>query len=218
MKQIATNLLLLLLLMTACQVEKNAKTSTLVRVETQGDSIRIETEVRDCITLKRVIDLKGTSDDGFDNSYEVYLSYEERKNQNLSSAYYKFTIRNYTFSFNTEEVINFCEKRQEKIEEQGFGNNHKERIEWVFAEKFGNCNVLVKEKEIKDEIHPADLDFWKVELINHCNYSVIDDNNERPKSILIEHYETSFSGGRNLLVLTAKNDTLELLNHNDWMK
>mgnify|MGYP003669871005 CR=1 FL=1 len=209
-------LILILLILSGCEFQEKENS---VSVETFGDSLKIETEIKDGIIVKRFIDLKGVSDDGFDGSYEVYLRYNERINQNIKPDNYKFELNGFTFSFNKKDVLSFCEERQKTDNNQSFGDDQNGQIGQIFIREFSNFKDIIDGEASLSDFHDMYQDLWKVELITHCRFSMEDTNNkERPKSLLIEHYETSFSGGRNFYLITNKSDTVDFYFHNDWMR
>lgn len=58
--------------------ENHNRFANVTRVVQIGDSVRIEIEEHNGMSIKHYIDLKGISDDGFDNSYNVICRYNQR--------------------------------------------------------------------------------------------------------------------------------------------
>lgn len=62
----------------ACLTINTNHFPNIIKVEQYGDTMRLEVEKRGDTLVKHYIDLKGTSDDNFDNSFSATCTYERR--------------------------------------------------------------------------------------------------------------------------------------------
>lgn len=209
---IQTNLTLLLigLLVVGCQSSNTDSSSSLIRTQYYGDSLKVETEVKRDVTIKRYTDLYGTSDDGFNNSYEVYLTYQEKLNKTEIFSDFSMSLGDYTFKFDRSQAIDFSNK---KISELTEANEIPPIIE-----KYEQLKSIAQEEEEINTFPPPEQEDWLVDLLTYGEYSITHTSSQKePKSVLVEFYRTSFSGGREFSVITEKGDTVWLLHYNDWM-
>ena len=76
------------------------------KVETIGETIRIETECYGDSIIKHYIDLKGTSDDGFDNSFNVTIVRTPVQVPSLSClSKFSFDYKGFNVSYCEKELI-----------------------------------------------------------------------------------------------------------------
>jgi hypothetical protein len=178
--------------------------SNVVKTMQIGDSVRIEIEQRGDTLIKHYIDLKGTSDDNFDNSFTTTCVYKKFKNDTgINSAFY-LTKNGYRLYFDSKKIASYCDSMISTLTSDYDKDVNKPRYESL------KRRVLMK----TDTIGIND----ESELILNFTCKIIDEKtNEKPKSILVEFYRTEFSGGKNFFILTNKNDTVELFHHMDFI-
>ncbi|AHM59324.1 hypothetical protein D770_05285 [Flammeovirgaceae bacterium 311] len=211
MKQPLINFILLGLIITGCQTKNTDTVSNSTRVQFQGDSMKIETEVKGDLTIKRITDLHGIAEDGFDNSYEVHLRYREKINNKSVASDFNFILKGYKFSFDRSQATDFINK---KIDELTAANEIPPIIE-----EYEQLRSIAKAEKDIHSFSQQKQEHWIADLLTYGEYSIENINSQdQPKSVLVEFYDISFAGGRDFYLITNKSDTIILFSHNDWQK
>ena len=168
------------------------------KVEVSGDSLRIETECHGDSIIKHYIDLKGTSDDGFNNSFNVTILREEKSTPVFDCK------DDFKFAFG-EFDIRFCKKElKQKME----------RANWTkqIADSIGLNSQM-------DSLVGINNNFILIGYIDQIDYQIIQrERNDTIKSVLRGNYRTEFSGGIQYEIINSHKDTIELFQRNSWMK
>ena len=184
-----------------------------IRKETKvfGDSLKIDYEYRGDTVIQKRIDLKGVLNDNFDNSFTVVSVFSRKeKSKLLCSDKFKITIDNIDFQYCYEEIFSKLESDVIKYKEsdepwklEGLNETKRKIIEYKNGGK-------------------PDLRWIKrnyiFNLIRELDFEIYDNrNNSEVKSIIIEKYETDFSGGHQYYFLNKDNDTIAKYNIRDWI-
>jgi hypothetical protein len=183
---------------------KQNKFNNIIKTEIFGDSLKIETEkISTNNYIEHYIDLKGTSDNNFDDSYNANISYYTLQiDTNLKNGFI-IPIDKFQFIFNQSELIKLCELNGKlsdtlsSITSNEYWNDLKKRI--------SNSNTI----NISDL---RDLKMILPELKFGCRYN---------KSIMLDKvimysYQTEFSGGYNINA-AYKGDTIGVLHQNEFI-
>jgi len=168
------------------------------KVEVFGDSLRIETECYGDSIIKHYIDLKGISDDGFDNSFNATILREEKSTPEFDCEDdFKFAFREFDIKFCKEEL-------KQKMEQ----TNWTKKI----ADSIGINPQM-------DSLVGINNNFILIGYIDEVNYQIIQrEKNDTIKSILRGNYRTEFSGGIQYEIINSQKDTIELFQRNSWMR
>lgn len=191
------------------------------KVKVFGDSLRIEYEVYGDSIIQHRIDLKGTEDDGFDNSYTVTSIWKDRISglENCDSEL-KVIWDSLEFRFSTNEVI---EHYNNLIKQAGPWRGETTDTLNYFNQKIFGLQKLKNEIEKNKKKKTLELQiipmYFPFELSEKLQFKVIDlRTNETISKIIREKYNTEFSGGRNYYLVNTKNDTIGRVHKNDYMK
>jgi hypothetical protein len=212
-------LILLILIIISCQSKtKSEKTVETVlpekknRTETKvfGDSLKIVYEYKGDTVIQKRIDLKGTSDDNFDSSFNVISVWSTRMASELDC--------NQNFKLNQDDVeFNFCfNDIITKIENDIIKYSDKPwRIDRLKKLK----KELLSIKNGKSEKLTQRTSYYLIfNLIREINFSAYDNKTKsNTEKIRIEKYETNFSGGRNYYLINKENDTIARFDVNEWI-
>ena len=188
-------ILLILLIFFSC---KNGNyNNDIDTVEIFGDSLRIETRIEGNEITKYYIDLQGTADDGFDNSFVVNIIVEAIETPLFECQNeVPFLYDNFEFVFCQNQLIEFLKG------DSKFAST----IEVIQKDNF---------KGIKLKEHKR----FPLSWINELEYEIRARNTgQKIILILIENYTTSFNSGRDYLGITEENDTITLFQFEGWMK
>lgn len=181
--------------------------SNVIQAREFGDTIRIEIEKRGDTLIKHYIDLKGVANDNFDNSFNVICTYHEKPNDTTIKSTFYVSFMDFRFYFDRGEIISYCDSIMKSLTsayDKEFGIKYYDNLKY---------HALTENK--------SDIIYLNVEpeLIDKFNCSIVNiKTKEKPKSILIENYQTEFSGGINYYLLTNKGDTIELFHKSEYIK
>ena len=189
-------LLIIILSISACR--NGNYFDNVCKVETYGDSLRIETECYGDSIIKHYIDLKGISDDGFDSSFNTTILREEKSTP-------KFNCKDiYQFTFE-EFDIQFCKEDLKK---------EMARQKWTkqIADSIGISPQI-------DSIVGINNDFILIGYIDQIDYQIIQKEiQDTIKRVLRGNYRTEFSGGIQYEIINSNKDTIDLFQRNSWMR
>jgi len=193
----------------SCKTKNN---ELVKRTETKlfGDSLKIEyTFIGDTIYQKRT-DLKGKSDDGFDNSFDVKSVWKTKNTSYLEcDQKIKFTKRDLDYIFCLDDVLAQTQKQL----------NNRTEVKWIKDSILSFQKKLLKiDNAEKDSISNPNF-FMIFNFVRNLD-CIIYDNHSKTKvqKIRIENYETKFAGGHIYYLINKNNDTLAKYNLSDWMK
>ncbi|WP_152023909.1 hypothetical protein [Dokdonia sp. PRO95] len=184
-----------------------------IRKETKvfGDSLKIVYEYRGDTVIQERIDLKKISEDNFDDSFTVVSVFSRKEKSNLScTEIFKMTIDSMDFQYCYDDIFSKLEadlltaKNADKPSKvEGLNETKRKIIDY----KNGTKTDLkwIKRHFVFDLI--LDLDF---DIYDNKNRSEIE-------SIIIEKYETNFSGGHQYYFLNKERDTIVTYNIRDWI-
>lgn len=176
-----------------------------IKVEQYGDSVRLEVEKSGPTLIKHYIDLKGTKDDGFDNSYNVTCNYETIKNDTTINSNCFFVEGNYKLYFNQQQIIQYCDSIIQHLKSNDWD---RDVVKPPYQE-------LKKYALRKSNSYPLDK---MQELVFNMNCRIVDvKTKEVPKLILVEFYKTEFSAGKNFYIINSKGDTTDWFHHMDYI-
>ena len=180
-------------------VEKN-----IIKVEQFGDSMKIETEKRGDTIIRNFIDLKKGKDDNFDDSY-------------TATSIEKNLIVDIDTSIKTKHFI----------EISGFRIYFEKNLRTICNEKINtlkkdskNQEAISKYTSIRENFADNHLCIGGcfIDLLASIRFNIIHlKSGKRGKLVFIENYATSFSGGKNVYVVTETNDTLDFIHINEYM-
>ncbi|HWB63237.1 MAG TPA: hypothetical protein VG603_07005 [Chitinophagales bacterium] len=183
---------------------RNIHYPNLISSQTFGDSIRLEVEKRGDTLIKHYIDLKGTADDNFDDSYDATCTYRYIANGPSPQDAYQLNALQYRFLFDSKAIGLWCDSVVDKI-----ASDPDSRIE--------KKNVYYLQKVVRNKLQ-GDYYFVLPELLEHfAPHIERTDNGPEPLGVLVEYYSTEFSGGKNYSIVTA-HDTTNFIHHNDYMR
>ncbi len=201
-------IIILIIIFNSC----NKRTEIVKRTETKlfGDSLKIDyTIIGDTIYQKRT-DLKGTKNDGFDDSYDVKSVWKTLKTSELNCAKkIKISKKQLDYIFCLDDILKLTKKQL----------NNRTEIKW--NEK--NIQNLYSELQ---QIKNAELDtisstnyYMIYYFVRNAKVFIYDQNTKSNISnIRVEKYETTFSGGHIYYLINKKTDTIAKYNLNDWIK
>jgi hypothetical protein len=210
--------IILLIALTGCQFKKDNNPqsnpngeNTILRKETQvfGDSLNVVYEYHGDTIIQNRIDLKGTNDDGFDDSFTVKSVWSTKYTTDLTcSKKLKIDQDGVEFHFCLDDVI------------------QKVTTDIITSDQDGLVDQLTKNKDELINIKNGKADstltetyYLTFDLLRTIDFSVVDNKTKsRIKKVRIEQYETDFSGGRNYYFIGDKKDTLARFDVNEWMR
>jgi len=211
--------ILTILILIGCQPKTQVDSETdlvhidkIIKEKTKvfGDSLKIIYEYRGDTVIQKRIDLKGTSDDGFDGSFTVRTILSTKVVSKLHcSKKVKISHDGFVFIFCVDDAIKKIE-----MDIQGTGDSP-----WRTENLRNVKNNLISIKNgITDslKIDSYDLTFGFVRNIKFSIYDI--DGKVKIEHVGIEQYETSFSGGRNYYLVNKKKDTIGRFYVNEWMR
>jgi hypothetical protein len=170
-----------------------------------GDSLRIETIVKGDTIIKHYIDLKGVTDDNFDNSYTALCVYKSKKNDTMMNSSYFITLNEYKFYFDTLEVLNYCDSLMSL--------NRNEKKEY-----YRDLKQSINQKGDKS-IKIGFLNGFERDLLINFRPKIIDRKTQKaPRALLIESYRTDFSGGKNFYIIKNQGDTILLFHDMEYIR
>jgi hypothetical protein len=180
-----------------------------IHVQQFGDTARLEIEKRGDTIIKHYINLKGSANTKFDNSYNSVCTYKERLNDLTITSDFYLNRNGYLFFFDTDKIILYCDSIIQGI------NSSNENIKLHF---YQNLKRYVLHQEIPTTNILASLTTKDQELFVNFNSKIVDSKTgDKPKSLLIEFYRTEFSGGKYFYIIKNNGDTLELFHHLDFI-
>ena len=187
------------------QVEDKYRTETKVF----GDSLKIIYEYRGDTVIQKRIDLKGTSDDNFDNSFNVISVWSTRMASELNcNQIFKLEQEGVEFNFCINDIIS-------KIENDIIKYSDKP---WKIDRLKNLKKELVDIKDGKLEKLSQRTYYLTFDLIREINFSAYDiESKTNVDKVRVEKYETNFSGGRNYYLINKENDTIARFDVNEWM-
>ena len=190
--------LLLIITISTCGCRNGNYFDNVCKVEIFGDSLRIETECHGDSIIKHYIDLKGISDDGFDNSFNATILREEKSTPIFDCKDdFKFAFREFD--------IRFC--KEELKQKMGKANSTKQ-----IADSIGVNSHM-------DSLVGINNNFILIEYIDQIDYQIIQREwNDTIKSVLRGNYRTEFSGGIQYEIINSNKDTIDLFQRNSWMR
>jgi len=211
--------LLIILTLIGCQSKSKTDlqtklndSDTTARIETKvyGDSLKIIYEYRGDTIIQNRIDLKGTSDDGFDNSFTVKSIFSTRMAAELNcTKELKLNQDGVDFIFCLNDAIEKIEKDIIKFSDKHW------RVESLNEIK----NDLTAIKKGETDSLSMRTYYLTFNFLRDIDFSIYDnDKKVKVEKVRIERYETNFSGGRNYYLIDRKNDTIAQFNVNEWMR
>lgn len=176
-----------------------------IKVEQYGDTVRLEVEKQGSTLIKHYIDLKGLTDDNFDDSYNVVCNYETITNDTGIHSNCFFIAGDYKLFFNEQQIILYCDSVIQHLKPNEWNNDV---IKPPYEE-------LKKYALHKSNSYSSDK---MQELILNINSKIVNlITKETPKSILVEFYRNEFSAGKNFYVITNKSDTVNWFHQMDYI-
>ena len=190
---------------------ESKKTNSINREETKvfGDSLKIVYEYRGDTVIQTRIDLKGTSDDGFDDSFTIY-SIWSTKNATKLNCEQKLTLvqDKIVFKFCLNDVLKKVEMDIENSKEKPWNLDGLNKIEREL--------IQIKKGEI-DRLSVKTY-YFTFDLLRNINFSIYEiETKSNIEKVRIERYKTNFSGGRNYYLIDKKNDTIARFDVNEWI-
>ncbi|WP_452218332.1 hypothetical protein [Lacinutrix undariae] len=203
-------LILITLTIISCQSHDNSEKKSGTEKKIFGDSLKVIYEYKGDTVFQKRIDLKGTSDDNFDSSFDVMSIWSTKRTSDLDCPQIlelkKDSIR---FRFCIDDVL---KKVENDIE--------------AFSDKPWKTKGLQKLKEELLEIKTSEKSNFSKNMFNlsfhwlkEIKFYGFDDNTDSEIiKVLVEKYETNFSGGTNYHLVNEKNDTIADFHFNQWMR
>ncbi len=187
------------------------KINSINRDETKifGDSLKIIYEYRGDTVIQTRIDLKGTSDDGFDNSFTIYSIWSTKIATELNCEQKLILVQNKVeFTFCLNDVMRKVEIDIENSDEKPW------RLDGL--NKIKSDLKLIKKGEI-DKLSVRTY-YFTFDLLRNINFSIYENETKSSvKKVRIERYKTNFSGGRNYYLIDMKKDTIARFDVNEWI-
>jgi len=176
-----------------------------IEVKQFGDSVRLEVEKRGDTLIKHFIDLKGLSNDNFDDSYNSVCTYRQITNDFSVSPTASITNGGFKFYFDRQKVLDYCDS----IINQLTGEFDLQ----VTKPRYLGLRAYVMQQNQKETEASYDA-----EVLTNFRTKIVDPKSSiEPKSLLIEFYKTEFSGGQNFYVITQTNDTVQVFHNMDYI-
>jgi len=166
-----------------------------------GDTARIEIETYGNKVIKHFIDLKGKSDNGFDNSYDVTSTFHEKLNDTSIYSRFYITINEYNIYFDEKSVAQYCDSLSNQQENE------------IRKLHYQNLKRFVLQQKITDNNPLSDIPNKRDELLVNFNGKIVNSiSGDRPRSLLIESHFTELSGagGKMYHIIDNKGDTILL--------
>ena len=178
----------------------------IIEVKQYGDSMRVEVEQKGDTLIKHYKDLKGLSDDNFDDSYDAECIYRKIPNSQELNCDFSLKESDYFICFSKKQIVQYCDsmilacEKSDEIQANLSAKIYKEYKE-ITLKKTNKINF-----------------YMLPDLLVNVDFKIINTKTkEMPVAILVEYYKTSFSGGKNFSVITSKNDTIPLIHSNEYM-
>jgi hypothetical protein len=182
-----------------------------LKKETQifGDTLKVVYEYHGDTVIQHRIDLKGITDDGFDNSFTVKSVWTTKNATDLTcSKKLKIKQDGVEFYFCLDMAIQKVTTDINTSDEPGLIDRlTKSKTELINIEN-GKADSLSTETY-----------YLTFDLMRTIDFSIVDNKTKsKVKKVMIEQYETDFSGGRNYYLIGDKKDTLARFDVNEWMR
>ncbi|WP_430467932.1 hypothetical protein [Winogradskyella ouciana] len=211
-------LILVLLIIFSCQSKTNSENNIETvfpdkkyGTETKvfGDSLKIIYEYKGDTVIQKRIDLKGTSDDNFDSSFNIVSIWSTQKVSKLDcTKYLKLNHDEVNFNFCLNDVISKVDNDILKYSDKTWKIENLEKLKKDLLNiKNGNSEKLTERTY-----------YLIFDLIREINFSAFDNKTKSDiEKIRIEEYETNFSGGNNYYLINKKKDTIARFTVNHWI-
>jgi hypothetical protein len=183
---------------------KQNKFNNIIKTEIFGDSLKIETEkISTNNYIEHYIDLKGTFDNNFDDSYNATIFYYTLQlDTNLKSGFV-IPVDNFQFIFNQSELIKLCDLKGKR--DDTYSSTTSDEYWSDLKKRISKSNTM----NISDS---RDLKMILPELKFSCIYK----KSTMLDKVVMYSYQTEFSGGYNINA-AYKNDTIGVLHQNEYM-
>ncbi len=207
--------IILTIALIGCQ-DKHSKSdldeeTTVSRKETQvfGDTLKVVYEYHGDTVIQHRIDLKGITDDGFDNSFTVKSVWSTKNTADLTcSKKLKINQGGVEFYFCLNDAIQKVTTDINTSDEPGLIDRLTESKAELMDIENGKIDSLTTETY-----------YLTFDLLRTIDFSIVDiKTKSKIKKVRIELYETEFSGGRNYYLIGDKKDTLASFDVNEWMR
>ncbi len=211
MKLLYTLILILVLIGCKSKSDNGAEPKSEDRKTTKvyGDSLKIVFEYRGDTVIQNRIDLKGTSDDGFDSSFSIKSIWSTKLVSDLNCKQkLRLNQDNIDFTFCLKDAIQKIEMDIKDSEEKP----------WILdgLKKIKNDLVLIRNGET-DSLSMRTY-YLTFDLLRNIDFSIYhNEQNSKIEKVSIEKYETNFSGGYNYYLINKQNDTIARFDVNEWM-
>lgn len=208
------SIIVIVILISSCNQSNESKSD---KIQTPSDTAVKVDESLDLLiakhgdtVYKHFIDPDSTKGDNFDDSYNVKSVYKTIKNDTTIKSNLFFIEDEYKVFFEPTEIISFCDNSINEIKKgKSFDFDEKSFVQLKSFAKSYSSGQGVK--------YPFDYD-WLPALLLNCKFYIINiKSGQRPKAMIIEYYNTEFSGGKNFYLLTPKGDTLSFIHDMDWI-
>ena len=178
------------------------------KVELFGDSLRVEYEIHGDTVIQHRIDLKGKKGDGFDDSFTVTSIWVDRIPSRLDCKNkIEISSDSLEFWFCTSQVIDHYDSliRDPSEWDKGYLTQTRTRLGKIRNEALGRIE--------------ATSIFMPLKLAMKLDFQLVDSRtNDTTSKLLIENYDTEFSGGKNFYIVNSKNDTTARFHMNEFMR
>jgi hypothetical protein len=183
-----------------------------IHVEQFGDSMQLEVEKRGDTLIKHYMDLKGKTDDNFDDTYNVTCTYLGKANDTTLRSNFYLEENGYRFYLDAGKYLAYYDSLISKMRK---GYNIESMIKY-YEDKKGDVEYVKHLKQNEITLNPPGISEPEI-LIKLTSKIVEIRTNEKPKSLLIEFYETEYTGGKTLYIISTKNDTIKFFSRTDWI-
>ncbi|MBS1979275.1 MAG: hypothetical protein JST46_18035 [Bacteroidetes bacterium] len=210
--------IILTITLTSCQVKTDNNPQSdrdeddmILRKEAEvfGDTLKVIYEYHGDTVIQHRIDLKGTTDDGFDNSFTVKSVWSTKNTTDLTcSKKLKIKQDGVHFYFCLDDVIQKVTRDINTSDQPGLVDRLTINRAELINIKNGEADSLLTETY-----------YLTFDLLQSIDFSIVDTKTKsKVKKVRIEQYETDFSGGNIYYLIGDKKDTLARFDVNDWIR
>jgi hypothetical protein len=177
----------------------------------ENDSLIIQIETKGNTVYKHYKDTAKIKRDNFNDSYNVKSVYKKLFNFRPLKTDFYFTQDSFNILFNSTEVLKYCNRSLSKLQTGNEADLSKERYKKL---------VEFIHNDIEGEKSPKDIDeYWLPTLLLNCNFIIEKVQTKiHPSYLLVEDYETEFSGGNNFYIVMHNTDTVNFLHMMNWIR
>lgn len=177
---------------------------------TMDEDLKLTIERHGDTIYKHYVDPDSTEGDDFDDSYNVVSTFKTIPNDLSFTSDFCLVENDYQVFLNAQEVIDYCDQSINRA-------NNGQVLE--YADDSYETLKQFAQSSLSAQQPPNSVDEnWLPMLLLNCRFSIINTKtHQKPKAVLIEYYETEFSGGKYFYLVTPKGDTSTFIHAPGWI-